>query len=197
MRSLFVVGWLCLGLAGLIYHLGPGVELRAKDRADQLARMAAEEATSGKWKLAVDNFDEALLSLPDGCDSVARRLRLEKAKVQMMSAQLPEAHDALPSLLAEIKSEEPSNFKLINETQSVLASSQYYMTWLMRLEGLTKDEWGPEIEAARQNYRVVAQSAEALGDVELAHQRQEDLEAAIRLARLDLSELQALPLPSQ
>ena len=43
-------------------------------------------------------------------------------------------------------------------------TSQYYMTWLMRLEGLSADEWEPEIESARQTYRLLAEQAEAAGD---------------------------------
>ena len=39
--------------------------------------------------------------------------------------------------------------------------------------------------------------ADLSGDETSTKKNQEDLEAAIRLARMDLSELQGLPLPSQ
>jgi hypothetical protein len=78
-----------------------------------------------------------------------------------------------------------------------MANAQYYMTWLMRLEGLGRDAWEPEIESARQTYKLLAEQAEQRGDTPAAKTHQEDLESAIRLARLDLSELQGLPLPSQ
>jgi hypothetical protein len=67
----------------------------------------------------------------------------------------------------------------------------------MRLEGMPQDEWEPEIEAARENYKYLAEMAEKQGQADLAQRHREDLEAAIRLARMDLSELQGLPLPSQ
>ena len=56
--------------------------------------------------------------------------------------------------------------------------------------------WEPEIEAARQNYKLVAARAEQAGNAELAATETENLEAALRLARMDLTELQGLPLPS-
>ena len=71
------------------------------------------------------------------------------------------------------------------------------MTWLMRLEGMPEEEWMPEIEAARQHYTQLTLDAEKIGDTELAVRSAEDLESTIRLARMDLGELQALPLPSQ
>src|SRR5690606_8609296 len=54
-----------------------------------------------------------------------------------------------------------------------------------------------EIESARQTFRMLAEQAEAAGDIAAAKRHSEDLEAAIRLARMHLSELEALALPSQ
>jgi hypothetical protein len=64
----------------------------------------------------------------------------------------------------------------------------------MRLEGLDRTVWEPEIEAARQNWRLLAEQATTDKD-KLLHQ--EDLEAAVRLARLEIEDLQGLPLPSE
>jgi hypothetical protein len=71
------------------------------------------------------------------------------------------------------------------------------MTWLMRLEGLGAQEWEPEIESARQTYRMLAEQDEAKGDQESARKHREDLESVIRLARMDLGDLQGLDLPKQ
>jgi hypothetical protein len=71
------------------------------------------------------------------------------------------------------------------------------MTWLMRLEGKSRQDWEPVIEAARQSYRLLAEQSGA-GDDGEAHARDlQDLESAVLLARMDLTELQGLPLPSQ
>ena len=67
----------------------------------------------------------------------------------------------------------------------------------MRLEGLPRSEWEPEIDAARQTYKMLASQSVAAGNEQFAKRHQEDLESVIKLARTDLSDLQGLPLPSQ
>ena len=66
--------------------------------------------------------------------------------------------------------------------------------WNHKLEGLPDSAWEPEIEAARQEYKLLATSAVSSA---LAKQSGDDLEAAIRLARMDPAELYGLPIPSQ
>jgi len=83
------------------------------------------------------------------------------------------------------------------DAQRTFAGSQYYMTWLKRLEGAPREEWEPQIDSARQIYKLLASAAEAGHDETSIEEAREDLESAIRLARMDLSELQGLPLPSQ
>ena len=52
------------------------------------------------------------------------------------------------------------NRGLLADARGALANAQYYTTWLMRLEGLPREEWQPEIEASRQNYKLLAERAE-------------------------------------
>jgi hypothetical protein len=75
-----------------------------------------------------------------------------------------------------------------------LARAQFFTTWLMRLEGLDRKEWEPEIEAARQNWRLLAEHAATPAE---KGRHQADLEAAVRLARIELEDLQGLPLPGE
>ena len=70
------------------------------------------------------------------------------------------------------------------------------MTWLMRLEGQAEEVWRPEIAAAEETYRLLAETTSA-DDAEARKRALEDLEASVKLARMDLGELQGLPLPSQ
>lgn len=197
MRTLMLIGWLMVPLAAAAYHYGPGQErLRLDDVAAQLGA-ADRHAAAGEWTDAVAAYDDALRMLPPGHTTQAQRIRLERAKAQMLAHKLPEAHADLQALAEEVERDTAADPKLRAETRSALASSQYYMTWLMRLEGFSRDVWEPEIEAARQNYRLLAEQAEAAGDTAAAARHEEDLESAIRLARLDLGEMQGLPLPSQ
>ncbi|MEZ5325083.1 MAG: hypothetical protein R3F19_08460 [Verrucomicrobiales bacterium] len=126
-----------------------------------------------------------------------RRVRLAKANAQMLAHQLPDAHQDLGVLVEEMTEDQSADPQVLQEARSAHANSQYYLTWLMRLEGVGKETWGPEIEAARQTYRLLAEDAVKSGDAAFGKKVSEDLESTIRLARMDLGELQGLPLPNQ
>lgn len=211
MRQLLLFGWLLLPVAAGAYHFGPGqVALRADHAADsarEAAELAAEarriqgldgdSAARGTFAAAVEAYERALQELPPGNEAQSRALRLELAKARMFVSQLPEAHRDLLGLVDELEADPKADAKTMSQARAALANAQYYRTWLMRLEGAPRDEWEPEIEASRQNYRLVAETAAARGDVEVARASEQDLEASVRLARMDLSDLQGLPLPSQ
>ena len=156
-------------------------------------------APSAAWGFAAHRLimREAIKLLPADRTADARTLRLEKAKVMMLARQLPEARADLEDLVANIQSDAKSDPNLLANARAALATSQYYMTWLMRLERQPREMWEPEADASRQNYRLLAEQAEARGEMVTAKQFREDTESAIRLARMDLGELQGLPLPSQ
>lgn len=197
MRILLIVGWLFAGLGGVIFHYGPGQEHLEIDRVDRLLSHAQASVASEDWGKAVELFDEVLVNLPNDKVAESRSVVLEKAKCQMMATKLPEARRTLQGLLDDVREDDGCDKAFVAEVQSALANSQYYTTWLMRLEGLPEEEWKPEIEAARQHYTQLALDAEEAGDQDLLKRSSEDLESTIRLARMDLNELQGLPLPSQ
>jgi len=211
MRQLLLFGWLLLPVAAGAYHFGPGqIALRADQAADsahEAAELAAEarriqvldgdSAARGTFAAACEAYERALQELPPGNEAQSRALRLELAKARMFVSQLPEAHRDLLGLVDELEADPKADAKTMSEARAALANAQYYRTWLMRLEGAPRDEWEPEIEASRQNYRLVAETAAARGDIEVARASEQDLEASVRLARMELSDLQGLPLPSQ
>ena len=197
MRKTLIVVWLLIPAGLLAYHYGPGQEALVLDEAEEILRAAEAHVERGEWAEAVGRYDLALGKLPETHRDQIRRVRLAKAKAQMLAAQLPLANVGLESLLNELVNDPAADPQVVRETRAALASSQYYMTWLKRLEGAPREEWGPYIDGARQNYRHLAESALAEGDAQTAGSRKEDLESSIRLARMNLSDLQALPLPSQ
>ena len=197
MRIMLIVAWLFAGLGGVIYHYGPGQEKLEVDQISGLLRQARQSATAKDFTKAVGLFDEALAEMPSDKITESRVVALEKAKAQMMASQLPKARASLESLLSEVRSDDQADPEFVADVQSTLANSQYYMTWLMRLEGQSEEMWKPEIEAARQHYAQLTKDAKKIGNDKLLKTSLEDLESSIRLARMDLSDLQALPLPSQ
>lgn len=197
MRSLLIVAWLFLGLGLAIFHFGPGQHQVEIDRVAAVLNKARSNVDAGQYASAVNGFDEVLTSMPPEKVTESRAINLEKAKAQMMAAQLPESRQLLEGLLAEVTADETVDVRFESEVRAALASSQYYMTWLMRLEGLPEEQWKPEIEAARQHYTQLTKIADQVNDADLETRSHEDLESAIRLARMDISELQGLPLPNQ
>ena len=197
MRALFIIAWLFVGLAAVIFHYGPGQKQLEMDHVDSMLSQARTNVSLKDYPKAIEQFDAIMAELPSSKGELSQRIQLEKAKAQMHSAKLPDARDSLETLLTNLREAKEPNQELIQETQSALASAQYYRTWLMRLEGLHEDVWKPEIESARQHYTQLNEIATAAGDTEAAEKAAQDLESAVRLARMDLEELQGLPLPSQ
>lgn len=200
MRTILLFSWLVLPIAGAAYHYGPGQERLVLDDVASLVAGAETAVADEDWATAVERYDEALKQLPGDRVATARRLRLERAKAQMLDAKLPTARRELEDLVRELErtaGDDTADATLLHESRQALANSQFYLTWLMRLEGKQRAEWEPQIEAARQNYRLLAEAAEADGETAAARHHREDLETAIRLARLEIQDLQGLPLPSQ
>ncbi|HJO25843.1 MAG: hypothetical protein CMK00_08015 [Planctomycetes bacterium] len=211
MRKLIIALWFMAPVALYAYHMGPGQELLNTDdaaaliesagsharAAEELAATEGDAAARPEWAAAEADYAAALTLLPAEQVAETRRLRLERAKAQMFISQLPTANSSLASLVQELRAGAETGDKthttLLADAQSAYASSQYYMTWLMRLEGAPREEWEPRIESARQTFKQLAGDASGAARQEA----QEDLESAIRLARMDLTELQGLPLPSQ
>lgn len=197
MRTLGLLVWLMVPVLVGAYHYGPGQEkLRLDDVSRLLAdadRLAAEE----HWSQASSEYEKALALLPPGRIDESRRIKLQRAKVQMLDRQLPEANAALRDLVDQVEADRSADPRLRDDARSALANSEYYLTWLMRLEGLGAADWEPQIEDARQTYRLLAEEADARGDTASAKKYREDLESTIRLSRMELAQLQGLDLPRQ
>ena len=193
MRTVALLAWLLIPLAAVGYHYGPGQRELALDEARLILVAADQAALAGQWAAAANGYDAALTKLPDDQRDTIRKVRLERAKVWMKDGKLPEARADLEALVEDLTADPAAPAQLLTQARRVLARSQYLMTWLMRLEGQPRAEWEPEIDSARQNYRLLAEQA----DQTERPAAEGDLEAAIRLARLDLEELQGLPIPSE
>jgi hypothetical protein len=205
MRKLFLTLWCVLPLGGAAYHYGPGRARLVLDQAAAAVDEAREHVhaaqgltgaeASAEWALAAARFEAALGLLPKESTAERRGLTLERAKCRMLCSELPQANAELRSLVQELEGDPAADPALLSDARRTWANSEYYMTWLTRLEGAPKEEWEPRIEAARQVYKLLAEDGETPAETKKG--LQEDLEAAVRLARMDLGELQGLPLPSQ
>lgn len=191
--ALFTI-WLLLPLGFAAWHYGPGQDHLERDDARVLIEKAEAALAEEDYEEAIKQWSDAIGKLPKEEVTLSRRLELEIAKAKMLSQKLPEAREELAELMIRLDEDPDADQDLRDETRSALANSRYYMTYLMKLEGLPDAAWEPEIEAARQEYKLLAETA---ADSSLAKSSADDLEAAIRLARIDPTELYGLPIPSQ
>ena len=148
------------------------------------------------WDAAVQAYNQALEQLPADQTRTRWQLRLAAANARIYTGELPEAMIEMENLLADLLAARADSSR-VQETRRNLATAQYYAAWLMRLEGATTEEWTAEVEQARQNFRLLAEQSLQDHNTTATLDDQRNLEATIRLARMDLSELQGLPLPSQ
>jgi hypothetical protein len=194
MRGMLLAIWVLIPVFAGAYHYGPGQEKLKLDEAQTSLSSARRMVDKGEHAKAVALFTQALADLPSERVAETRRIQVERTKAMLLSQQLPAAYDELTLLIPELQADASTDPKLLADARETLANAKYYLTWLMRLEGESREAWEPEIEAARQSYRLLTEQAP---DDTAKERHQKDLEATIRLARMDLSELQALPLPSQ
>jgi hypothetical protein len=198
MRSWLLAFWLMLPAAVGAYHYGPGQNGLKMDKAAEALAAAKAAQASENWSAALAAYDTALAAVDSKeKPQLAQAIRLGKAQAQMFASQLPEAAAELENLLADLEGDTKADTRTRAEALSSLANAKFYMTWLKRLEGLGEADWQPDVENARQSYRQLAEEAEKSGDTAAAKTFRENLEGTIRLARMDVSELQGMPIPKQ
>ena len=185
--------WLLAPVALLAFHYGPGQASLARDNAARHVAVAQALERGEDWKGAQAAYAAALALVPVQDRVQRRQLRLAQGKARMVSGELPESIADMQALLAEAEKEGGAKAE-IHEIRANLGSAEYYAGWLMRLEGAPTEEWSVQVENARQHFRLLAEEKLATGNPG-AKGSQEDLEATIRLARMDLSELEGMPLP--
>lgn len=194
MKKLAFYLWLLTPVALLAYHYGPGqMSLALDDSARQIIAAQALEQKED-WHGAKEAYTAALAKVPATHKTTRWQLRLAQSKMRMYSGELPEAIVDMEGLLTEMQKENAPAEK-VDEVRANLGTAEYYAGWLMRLEGAPAAEWSVQVENARQHFRLLAEEKLKAGSPD-AKGYQENLEAAIRLARMDLSELQGMPLPS-
>lgn len=188
--------WAMVPVAAIALHFGPGQRLLAHDRAGGHLSLAREAAAKEDWSGAAEQYAMARELLPEEDVDARERLELAEARAKIESGEFVEASAQLDAMLdRELASATPREW-LVRELRGATAESSYYTAWVMRLEGAAEDEWRPETDKARQQYRLLAESATGTDGADAVADR-ENLESVIRLEQMDLSELKALPLPKK
>jgi len=187
--------WLALPAVALAVHFGPGRAWLERDDAAALVREAERLSEEAQWEEAAAKYTAALAALPDGPVDERQRLEVALGRALVMSGSMIEGQERLEKTLADLTAAGEELTTVAQSARYELATSSYYAAWIMRLEGATAEEWKPEAEVARQNFRLLAETADSAGSEGDANPFERSLEATIRLEQMDLSELLAKPLP--
>lgn len=195
MKRWLLLLWLLLPLPLIVWHFGPGQRWLARDRAGALIRRATVAEAELNWTNAAELYRDALGQI--GGDPSARlRLELALVRTQFRQGAGVEAIDGVNRLLADASLKtQPAAVQ--REARELAGRIHYYAAWVMRLEGAQRDLWMEEAESARQNFRLLTETSAAAGHTAFAQAQQTNLEGAIQLERLSLTELMARPLPQE
>ncbi|HIA27188.1 MAG TPA: hypothetical protein EYN79_03575 [Planctomycetes bacterium] len=183
--------WAVIPVLLAIWWFGPGQELQARSRVASTVELAITASNEGDWQQAAELFGQAIVEAPIDSLESNRWLRLRASHAEFMSGNTWNGIAGMEEVLDEIKDVDPD---LARDARARIATAQYFATWKLRLEGAESAVWKPEAEKARQHFRLLAEGAEARGASESEDLKQ-NVESVIWLERMDLAELQALPLP--
>jgi hypothetical protein len=196
MKKYFVLLWLLLPLPLLVLHFGRGQQWLANDQAHALILQGQEAERVEDWKSADDLYRQAAAFVTNEQKDLKLRLDLARVRTAHRSGDAMAAIEGAESLLDDTAfTSMPVEFR--REAREVAARIHYYAAWVMRLEGASRDLWMEQAELARQNFRLLAEKESDQTTPEYVKSQKENLESAIQLQRLGLTELMARPVPKE
>ncbi len=196
MKKYAVLLWLLLPLPVLVTHFGHGQQWLALDHAGELVRKAEAAEKNEDWKLADELYRDASRLAGTSDPELRLRLDLARTRTRFRNGEAVAAIDSAVRLLDDpAMAAMPVAFR--RDARELAGRIHYYAAWVMRLEGAGRELWMEEAELARQSYRLLTEESAAGGAGEYAAEQQKNLESAVQLQRLSLTELMARPLPRE
>ena len=101
MRGILLGGWLLVPVLMGAYHYGPGQRRMELDQTQDALSAARKSVQAKHYDVAVKQFSEALAAIPSDQVAEARRIRLERAKAQLLEPDLTSAYNELTALLRD------------------------------------------------------------------------------------------------
>jgi hypothetical protein len=198
MKKFLVLLWILLPLPVVVLHFGRGQQWLANDKASAFLKQAEIAEHREDWQQADQLYREAAKSLNPESHDLKLRVELAQVRTHFRMGDAMAAIDGADKLLEEkAMANMPADFQ--RESRELAGRIHYYAGWVMRLEGASRDLWMEEAELARQNFRLLAEQQQAAGDGanDNPTKQKENLESAVQLQRLSMTELMARPLPAE
>lgn len=196
MKRWLLLLWLLLPLPVIVWHYGPGQRWLARDRANALIGRGQQSESGKDWAAAETLYREAVARIGNTDPAVRARLDMALVRCRFRQGGAVEAIEEADRILAGpgfAGLPEP----LQREARELAGRIHYYAAWVMRLEGAQRDLWMEEADLARQNYRLLTESSMSAGLAQYGAAQQTNLESAVRLQRMSLTELMGKPLPEE
>jgi hypothetical protein len=196
MKKYLVLLWLLLPLPVVVLHFGRGQQWLALDKAHAHVKQAEAAELNDDWQQADQHYRDAAKLVATSDPALRLRLDLAQVRSSFRMGEAVKAIDSAERLLSDpaIRSM-PVEFQ--RESRELAGRIHYYAGWVMRLEGASRELWMEEAELARQNFRLLTEQSASQGAADYSAKQQENLESAVQLQRLSLTELMARPLPQE
>lgn len=193
MKRYLALLWLLVPLPLVVLHFSRGQKWLEIDEARVLVRQGEAAEVEGDWEAADASYREAAKLVATSEPGLKLRLDLAQVRTRFRKGEAVEAIDLSESLLNDPSFRTmPEDFR--EESRELSSRIHYYAAWVMRLEGADRELWMEQAELARQNYRLLVEDFDDPGD---PTRHQKDLESAVQLQRLSLTELMGRPLPKE
>jgi hypothetical protein len=204
-RTLFML-WLLIPVVVIAWHIGPGREHLAADRAGIFMRAAEKAESEKRWMDAVDAYAQAAAALPEDSAAQRRQLVFAQAVAGIKAGELIRGQSILEPLIEEMANDEQADEQLLAAVRHEYGKASYHAAWLMRRQGVDEALWKQQLSQAQQQFLLLAE--EAKYGAQYPAQREPiarndlfaykaNLEAAIRLEQIDEEELSETLLPTK
>jgi hypothetical protein len=196
MKKYLVLLWLLLPLPVVVLHFGRGQQWLALDKAHAHVKQAEAAELNDDWQEADQHYRDAAKLVSTSDPALRLRLDLAQVRTSFRMGEAVKAIDSAERLLSDPAIRNmPVGFQ--RESRELAGRIHYYAGWVMRLEGASRELWMEEAELARQNFRLLTEQSASQGANDYSAKQQENLESAVQLQRLSLTELMARPLPQE
>lgn len=188
--------WILIPLPVLVWHFGAGQEWMARDRAHTYLNEARAAEEKKAWGEAETLYKAAADQLKAGEPALKTQLDVALARTRYRQGGAVDSIDLIDRVVSS--KEFPGLPEGVQrEARELAGRIHYYAAWVMRLEGAQRDLWMEEAELSRQNFRLLAEETHSVGQTNYSMLQQTNLETAIRLQRMSLTELMGRPLPEE
>ena len=196
MKRWLLLLWLLLPLPVVVWHYGPGQKWLARDRAQSLISRGQHAESAKDWSAAETSFREAAALVGNSDSRLKMQLDVALVRARYRQGAAVDAIDGIDRILADPTFHSQPQAQQ-REARELAGRIHYHAAWVMRLEGAQRVSWLEEAELARQNFRLLTEISLASGPAAYSELQQTNLETAVRLQRMSLTELMARPLPEE